>query len=101
MKTIETYTGAKFDVHLYFSNEFKGHGGWNILCEVDFNNEKKVFKAYTTSSNFIDLLNEMKADDRSYEEIRELYFSTYFDELKEIVLEWCQEIADNVVGEEE
>jgi hypothetical protein len=90
--TIETQNGNKADVTLYFSQEFKGRGGWNITCEVSFKSETKKFRNYTTDSIFIDEISNMKADDASFDEIQNAYCEHSFHKMEEEVAEWIEEI---------
>jgi|JI9StandDraft_1071089.scaffolds.fasta_scaffold94106_5 hypothetical protein len=90
--TIETQNGNKADVTLYFSQEFKGRGGWNITCEVSFKSETKKFRNYTTDSIFIDEISNMKADDASFDEIQNAYYEHSFHKMEEEVAEWIEEI---------
>jgi hypothetical protein len=93
MTTLQNSNGQQFNVQLYFSQEFKGRGGWNILCEVTFKEERKTFKIYTTNTHFIDQISEMKADDCTWNEIQNAYKLEAFDELKEEVIEWLEEFV--------
>lgn len=92
--TIENYNREQFEVELYFSQEFKGRGGWNINCEVKFKGEKKTFCHYTNDSMFIDSMSDMRADDASWDEIQNAYFEQSFDNLEESVIEWCEEVGE-------
>ena len=91
---ITNYTGETFEVELYFTNKLKGRGSWNIECEATFNNEKKVFKIHTTESLFIDRINDLKADNTSFDEIQKEYFDFSFDILEENLIEWCVELNE-------
>lgn len=94
--TIEHYSPyllryEEYEVDLYFSHEFKGRGGWDIKCEVAFNSHKDTFRVYTTDSQFIDHLSDMKADNVSFEEIQNTYFERFFPSIEEKISEWCEE----------
>jgi hypothetical protein len=89
---IENYRGEQFEIETYFSQEFKGRGGWNINCEVSFKGEKKTFSYYTTDSMFIDQITDMTADGASWGEIQNAYMEKSFDSMEECILEWCEEI---------
>jgi hypothetical protein len=91
---IENYKGKQFEVETYFAQEFKGRGGWNINCEVSYMGKKKTFRHYTTDSMFIDEISDMKADDASWDEIQKAYSEKVFDDLKEIILEWCEDLKE-------
>lgn len=99
--TIENYKEEQFEIETYFTQEFKGRGGWNINCEVSFNGNKKTFSRYITDSRFIDKISEMKADNATWDEIQSAYKDRAFDgPMQESILEWCEEIneqeAENV-----
>lgn len=96
MATIENHKGEQFEIETYFAQEFKGRGGWNITCNVSFNGENKTFKHYTTDSAFIDQISDMRADDASWDEIQEAYKYKSFDEMKESILEWCEDIIGGI-----
>jgi len=87
---LSNYQGQEFNVNLYFSHEFQGRGGWSINCEVSFKCYKKEFRHYTTDSEFIDQISDMKSDDISFKEIQNKYKEKFFDDLKEIIIEWCE-----------
>lgn len=74
------HTINKTGFDLYFSHEFKGRGGWHILTEATTGRDKKTFKQYTTDSQFIDKLSDMKSDAATFEEIQKAYFERFFDE---------------------
>ena len=93
--TIENYNGEQFEMETYFTQQFKGKGGWNINCEVTFKGEKKTFRYYTTDSMFIDQISEMKADDASWEEIQNAYKEKVLYRIEESILEWCEEVNEN------
>lgn len=90
--TIETQNGNKADVTIYFSKEFKGRGGWNIICETSFKRETKNFRHYTTDSSFIDSLSDMKTENASFKEIQNAYYEHSFYNMQEEVAEWIEEI---------
>lgn len=93
MKTeIENYKREEFEIEVYFKHSFKGRGSWNIECTVVYEGEERTFKHHMTNASFIDELNDMKADDATFEEIQNRYFDTYFDYFKEIILEWVEDI---------
>lgn len=92
MATIENHKGEKFEIETYFTQEFKGRGGWNIRCEVSFEGEEKTFNHYTTDSVFIDEISRMKENDNSWDEIQNAYKEKVFDYMEESIIEWCEEI---------
>ena len=97
MKTlIENYNREEFEIELDFNHSFKGRGSWNIECIVNYNGAQRTFKHHMTNASFIDEITDMKADGAIFEEIQNRYFEAYFDDFKEIVLEWVEEInAEN------
>lgn len=96
MKTIiENYKREQFEIGTYFTQEFKGRGGWNINCEVSFKGENKIFHHYINDSQFIDEISRMRANDASWDDIQNAYKDKSFDELKEIILEWCEDVNEN------
>lgn len=98
--TIENYRGEQFEVEIYFNQEYKGRGGWNINCEVSFNGEKKTFRHYTTDSMFIDYISEMKAGDASWDEIQNAYKEKVFYHIEDSIIEWCEEVNENEEDDE-
>ena len=96
--TIGNYNGEQFEVKTYFNQEFKGRGGWYINCDVTFKGEKKTFRHYTTDSEFIDQISEMKAEDASWDEIQNAYEEKAFDSIEESILEWCEEVNEREEG---
>lgn len=99
--TIENYNGEEFEITTYFSQEFRGRGGWNINCEVSFKGNEKTFRHYTTDSIFIDEISDMKADNASWEEIQNAYKEKVFDSIEEDILEWCEGINEEEEEEDE
>jgi len=98
--TIENYRGEQFEVELYFTQEFKGRGGWNINCEVTFKSDKKIFRRYTTDTIFIDSISDMKSDDASYDEIQDAYYEKSFSSVEESVIDWCEEVIEAIEEDE-
>lgn len=94
LTTIENHKGEQFEIVIYFSQEFKGRGGWNINCQVCFKDEKKTFSYYTTNSTFIDEISNMKENGASWDEIQNAYEEEVFYYLEESILEWCEEINE-------
>jgi hypothetical protein len=91
MKTIiENYNREQFEVELYFTNKFQGRGGWDVVLEIEYKNNKKTIKTYTTDADFIDDLRE----DVSFEEKQNMYFDKFFTDFDEIILEWIEEINE-------
>jgi len=90
--TLSNFKGETFTASVYFSNEFKGRGGWNIICEVSANGQKKSFKEFTTNSGFIDALGDLRAENSSWETIQEFYYDNFFEGFEEIILEWLEGI---------
>jgi hypothetical protein len=97
---IENQKEQKFEIDIYFEQEFKGRGGWNINCEVCFMGAKKTFRRYITDSGFIDEISRMKSDNSSHEEIQNAYKEKVFDSLEESILEWCEDVLDKQEEEE-
>jgi hypothetical protein len=89
--TITNYNGQEFNLDLFFSQEFKGRGGWNINCDVRFNNQNKTFKHYITDATFIDSVSDFKADGHSHQFVEQIYFDKAFDYMQESILEWVEE----------
>lgn len=98
--TIENYNGEKFELNdLHFRHSHRGYGQWHILCELYFEGQKRTFREHTTDSQFIDSISDMKADDATHEEIQQAYFNAYFDNIKEIILEWVEEVKEGQIDE--
>lgn len=96
MKTeIENYNREEFEIEVYFNHSFKGRGSWNIECTVIYEGEERTFKHHMTSASFIDEITNMRRDDATHEEIQNRYFEAYFDDFKEIVLEWVEDLNEN------
>jgi hypothetical protein len=94
-KKLETLTEGKiYDNQVHFSSQFKGRGGWNISCEVYFKGQKKKFNHYTTDSNFIDLISDMRAEDASHEEIQQAYFDRFMEYFNDQIIEWCEKARE-------
>lgn len=92
MTTLSKSNNQNFDVNLHFAQEFKGRGGWNIKCDVSYNDEKTTFTTYTTNTRFIDSISGMRADDASWEGIQQAYSDEFLSEFKERIIEWCENI---------
>ena len=93
MKTlIENYKREEFEIELDFNHSFKGRGSWNIECTVTYNRAEKTFNHHMTSAPFIDEISDMKADDATFEEIQNRYFEAYFDNFKEMIIEWIEDL---------
>lgn len=90
--TIENYNREEFEIEVYFKHSFKGRGSWDIGCTVTYKGQERMFKHHITNAPFIDEVNDMKADNATYEEIQKRYFEAYFDDFKEIILEWVEDI---------
>ena len=97
--TTTNYYGENFEIELYFSHQIAGYGHWHILCEVTYEGEKKTFKHLTTNSEFIDSLNEARSNDATWEKIQKVYFDKAFDDLEEIIREWCEQVAEEKMEE--
>jgi len=97
MKTITIANGQTFDLTLYFSNTFKGRGGWNINLEADLDGKKFKSHIYTTDARFIDELNEMKSE-KSWDEVQQFYSDNFLSDFDEELCEW---IEDNCLTEVE
>jgi len=87
--TITISNGQKIDLPMYFSNTFKGRGGWNINIEADLDGEKFNSHVYTTDSRFIDDLNN---DDLSWDEKQQYYADNFLSEFDEELCEWIEDI---------
>jgi hypothetical protein len=96
--TIENHKGQQFVIETYFANELKSHGQWNITCEVTFKGQKKTFRKHTTDSLFIDEIAGMRSDNASWDDIQNAYKQHAFDDLEEIILEWCEDVNEQEVG---
>lgn len=92
--TIQHHVGEKFEIEIYFEQQFKGRGGWNINCTVSFKSEKKTFSHYTTDSMFIDKISDMKTDDASWADIQQAYKEHAFDKIEQDILEWCESVIE-------
>ena len=93
MKTIlESYKRREYEVRPFFYYKRKGYGQWDIACEVRCGREMKVFREYTTDSQFIDKIASMEADGGFAKDIQKAFFNKFFEGLKEIILEWCESI---------
>lgn len=92
---LENWRLEKHDITLRFTQEFQGRGGWNINCDVVYLDNKKRFVHYTTDSQFIDIISDLRADNTSSNIIQETYYKRFFDELEERVREWVAWIAED------
>jgi hypothetical protein len=95
MTTTTNYEGQSFKIDLYFSHQIVGYGHWHILCEVSYEGENKTFKRLTTDSEFIDKINDLKADGATWDEIQKIYYDKSFEYFKENIIEWCEEVEEN------
>ena len=95
MKTkIENYNREEIEIKVYFSRRFKGFGSWNIECTAIYEGEHRTFKHHMTNAPFIDEIDDMIFDGATHEEVQNRYFEAYFDDFKEIVLEWIEDINE-------
>lgn len=95
METIfEHYTGENFTIDANFYHEFQGRGGWKIFCDVVYLGNKQKFSDYTTSSSFIDEINDLKAEDASYDAIQEAYKDFTMPRISDVIGEWCVSINE-------
>ena len=90
MTTITIANGQTFDLILYFSNTFKGRGGWNINLEANLDGKKFKSHVYTTNARFIDELNNMK-DENSWDEIQQFYADNFLSDFDEELCEWIED----------
>ena len=89
--TIHNSENKELDVILFFSQQFKGKGGWDIFIEVEIDGNYKTFKSYTTDAEFIDLISDMKAGDESHETIQKEYYDKFFDlDMEEQINYWIE-----------
>jgi len=102
--TVTTQSGREVEVALYFTKEFKGRGGWNIICEATIgkgngyvNGFTKKLSFYTTDSEFIDSL----SDDLNYDEKQDTYKDHSFYALEEQVQEWAEECLEEIEENEQ
>lgn len=89
-ESLTNYDGVEYIFDIFFFHEFKGRGGYNIMCNIDFEGNQKTFRCYTTDTEFIDNINKLKAEDESLETIQEAYKENFFEEFKELILEFCE-----------
>jgi len=95
MKTIiKNYKGEEFEIETHFSHIFKGYGRWLIICRVSFKGHRRPFHSYTNDSMFIDKISDVRIDDASWEEIQNTYKEKFLDNLKESIIEWCEDINE-------
>ena len=92
--TTTNYQGQKFEIELYFSHQLAGYGHWHILCEVTYEGKKKTFKHITTNTEFIDKINQSRVNGATWDEVQKVYYDKAFDDLEEIVREWCEEVFE-------
>lgn len=95
--TIQTAKGNLIVLNLYFSNTFKGRGGWNINLEV--NGGKFKIHIYTTSSHFIDGLSRLRAEDESWDTIQNYYGENFLHLFEDDLKIWVDEIEEREVEE--
>jgi len=106
---IMTTTGNNLEVvnnqelNLYYTQLFKGRGGWNIICEVVLGKgdgyvggATKTFTTYTTDTLFIDLISDLKADDASSDQIQREYHEHFYYKIEDSIAEWLDGLAENI-----
>lgn len=95
--TVELMDNSQHEVELYYSHKQKGYGQWNIEIEATLDSgEKKTFKEHITDAPFIDEIQDMKADDASWDEIQQRYHDYIFYRLesKMAIEDWIEEIKE-------
>jgi hypothetical protein len=99
--TIENYKGQQFEFETYFSHSFKGKGGWNVDCEVTYKNKKKTFVSFTTNSEFIDSIKELKTDNASWEAIQNVYAERFLSDMEERILEFVEDVEEELLANQD
>lgn len=69
---------------------FKSYGHWKIIFNVHFGNQEKLFTLIATNSEWVDKINDLKADDNT-EQLWNEYVDS-FEDVKEEVEEWVNEL---------
>lgn len=95
--TITTESGKQYEIDLYFSNTFKGRGGWNINLEANYKREKFKTNIYTTNSQFLDELSRLKAEDESWDTIQQFYADEFLHLFETDLSQWCEELESQFI----
>jgi hypothetical protein len=100
METITNHLAEEKQVEFYFSHEFKNHGQWNLIAEVDYKGIKKTFKFHTTDSQFIDKLSHLRSDNATWDLIQETYKNKILNDtnIVDSILYWISEIEVKITG---
>lgn len=93
--TVENYKGKEYNIVTHFTHRTRGYGGYSILCKVEYKQNKNVFNLYSTDTKFIDLINDLKADEQNGSDIiQQAYYDKFFDEYKESIIEYCEDMDE-------
>jgi len=89
-QSITNYDGVEYEFTVIYSLEYKGRGGYDILCKADFGSVQKTFREYTTDTEFVDFVNKLNAENESFEAIQDAYHRKFFEKFKEEILNFCE-----------
>lgn len=95
--TVTTKSGKQYEIDLYFSNVFKGRGGWNINLKANWQGEKYESHIYTTNTRFIDELSDRKAEDESWDTIQQFYADEFLHLFETDLSQWCEELENQFI----